>query len=107
MGSDPSTSTEKPATPPPGISPPARPNILSELEEKFGAETAISQATADRIPTVWTAATRVHEVLGHLKSGIERPYRAFYDVTAIDERERTNRQGQPASDFTVVYHLLS
>jgi NADH-quinone oxidoreductase subunit C/D len=31
----------------------------------------------------------------------------LYDLTAIDERERVNREGQPASDFTVVYHLLS
>ena len=31
----------------------------------------------------------------------------LYDLTAIDERVRTHRDGQPASDFTVVYHLLS
>ena len=31
----------------------------------------------------------------------------LYDLTAIDERTRTHREGQPASDFTVVYHLLS
>ena len=31
----------------------------------------------------------------------------LYDLTAIDERMRTHREGQPASDFTVVYHLLS
>ena len=31
----------------------------------------------------------------------------LYDLTAIDERKRVHREGQPASDFTVVYHLLS
>ncbi len=31
----------------------------------------------------------------------------LYDLSAIDERTRANRQGQPASDFTVFYHLLS
>ncbi len=31
----------------------------------------------------------------------------LYDLTAIDERERTHRAGQPAADFTVVYHLRS
>ena len=31
----------------------------------------------------------------------------FNDLFGIDERLRTNRQGQPDSDFTVVYHLLS
>lgn len=107
MGSNPTTSTEKSANPSPTIIPSGTPGIISELQEKFGAEAAIAQATADHIPTVWTTAAQVHDVLAHLKSGVERPYRAFYDATAIDERERTNRQGQPASDFTVVYHLLS
>ena len=31
----------------------------------------------------------------------------LFDLTAIDERQRFHRQDQPASDFTVVYHLLS
>ena len=31
----------------------------------------------------------------------------LYDLTAIDERTRIHREGQPPSDFTVVYHLLS
>ena len=31
----------------------------------------------------------------------------LYDLTAIDERMRMHREGQPPSDFTVVYHLLS
>jgi len=31
----------------------------------------------------------------------------LYDLTAIDERSRGHRIGQPPSDFTVVYHLLS
>ena len=31
----------------------------------------------------------------------------LYDLTAIDERARKHREGQPDSDFTVVYHLLS
>src|SRR5665647_1619588 len=34
-------------------------------------------------------------------------YRVLLDLTAIDERVRTNRQGQPPSDFTVVYLLIS
>jgi NADH-quinone oxidoreductase subunit C/D len=31
----------------------------------------------------------------------------LYDLTAVDERLRKNRQGLPSADFTVVYHLLS
>ena len=31
----------------------------------------------------------------------------LYDLTAIDERLREHREGQPDSAFTLVYHLLS
>ena len=31
----------------------------------------------------------------------------LYDLTAIDERMRIHPEGPPASDFTLVYHLLS
>src|ERR1043165_8776054 len=31
----------------------------------------------------------------------------LYALPAIDERLRKHREGQPAADFTVVYHLLS
>jgi NADH-quinone oxidoreductase subunit C/D len=31
----------------------------------------------------------------------------LYDLCGIDERKRIHRQGQPAGDFTVVYHLTS
>jgi NADH-quinone oxidoreductase subunit C/D len=85
----------------------AVPAIIAQLQEKFGADAVAPQATHDQIPTFWTSAAKIHEILGHLKAGISKPYRAMYDITAIDERERVHRQGQPASDFTIVYHLLS
>ena len=31
----------------------------------------------------------------------------LFDITAIDERVRVHRLGQPESEFTVVYHLMS
>jgi NADH-quinone oxidoreductase subunit C/D len=65
------------------------------------------QPTADEIPTVWVPAERAREVIGHLKSEAAETYPMLYDLTAIDERTRRHREGQPASDFTVVYHLLS
>ena len=46
-------------------------------------------------------------LLSYLKHEIDQPYKMLYDLTAIDERMRTHRDGQPPSDFTVVYHLLS
>ena len=47
------------------------------------------------------------DVLRFLKSEAAAPYRMLYDLTAVDERERRHRAGQPEADFSVVYHLLS
>jgi NADH-quinone oxidoreductase subunit C/D len=84
-----------------------QPGIIEELQSRFGTGTILTQATCDGVPTVWIDAGRVGEVLRHLKREISRPYRMLYDLTAIDERTRQNRSGQPDSDFTVVYQLLS
>ncbi|MGH9470129.1 MAG: NADH-quinone oxidoreductase subunit C/D [Terriglobia bacterium] len=82
-------------------------NILSELREKFGPESIEPQQTLDEIPTFWTPRDKIAGVLRHLKTDVPNPYKVLYDLTAIDERVRVHRDGQPASDFTVVYHLLS
>ena len=81
--------------------------VREHLEAILDPGTCIAQATRDGIPTYWVPAGRIHEALRRLKSGIEKPYRVLYDLTGIDERDRAHREGQPASDFTVVYHLLS
>ena len=82
-------------------------NIIEELRTRFGAEAIHEQVTRDAVPTVWVGADRVGEMLRHLKHEAAKPYRMLYDLTAIDERTRRNRSGQPGSDFTVVYQLLS
>ncbi len=82
-------------------------SILNLLEERFGAPAITRQETRDAIPTFWTPREQVYEILRWLKLDVDRPYRMLYDLTAIDERERVNRAGQPASDFTVVYTLYS
>ena len=84
----------------------AVPTIADEIRDRFGPA-AISQETHDRIPTFWVAKDRVPAVLRFLKEGVGQPYKILYDLSAIDERMRVHRDGQPASDFTVVYHLLS
>ena len=61
----------------------------------------------DLIPTFWTLSDKVNVVLRYLKDSVAQPYKMLYDLTAIDERDRLHRDGQPKSDFTVVYHLLS
>ncbi|MDX1631994.1 MAG: NADH-quinone oxidoreductase subunit D, partial [Thermoanaerobaculia bacterium] len=65
------------------------------------------QETRDEIETWWIPPDRVVPILRHLKEEIDEPFPMLYDLTAIDERWRESRNGQPASDFTVVYHLLS
>jgi NADH-quinone oxidoreductase subunit C/D len=82
-------------------------NILQELQKKFSDTTFTNQITQDDLPTVWVSKDKVHDVLRYLKEDVNKPYRMLYDLTAIDERVRVNRQDQPDSDFTVVYHLLS
>ena len=84
----------------------AAPTISEELGARIGANIA-EQQTCDRIPTVWVPKNRLPGVLRFLKEEIEKPYRMLYDITAIDERMKTQPNRNPASDFTVVYHLLS
>jgi NADH-quinone oxidoreductase subunit C/D len=84
-----------------------RPAVIRDLEERFGKKNIALQSTRDDIPTAWISGEQVPSVLRYLKEQIPQPYRMLYDLTAIDERERVHRADQPASDFTVVYHLLS
>ncbi len=81
--------------------------VADELRRQFGEEAVTEQATRDEVPTVWVDAGAVVDVLRFLKEGVDRPFRMLYDLTVIDERSRRRREGQPASDFTVLYHLLS
>jgi len=86
--------------------PPTNP-IIDDLKTIFSDAILAEQSTRDEIPTLWVTGDRANDVLRHLKTGVDRPYKMLYDLTAIDERVRNHRQDQPESDFTVVYHLLS
>ncbi len=85
----------------------ADPSILRELTARLGDEAVTAQPTADRIPTIWVAPDRLLQTLQILKNELPNPYRMLFDLTAIDERSRTHREGQPAADFSAVYHLIS
>ncbi len=82
-------------------------NLVSELEERFPDVQFARQETKDGIPTAWVSRDAVVPVLGHLRRAVPQPFRTLYDLAGIDERIRSHRDGQPDSDFTVVYHLLS
>lgn len=81
--------------------------IIETLQNQFALVDFIPQETRDEIPTVWVNQESVSYVLNYLKNDVSQPYPMLYDLTAIDERARSHRDGQPESDFTLVYHLLS
>ncbi|MEN6504144.1 MAG: NADH-quinone oxidoreductase subunit C/D [Planctomycetaceae bacterium] len=65
------------------------------------------QPTTDGVPTYWGPAEAAPELLAYLRSDAGGGLEMLYDLTAIDERRRHHRPGQPPSDFTVLYHLRS
>ena len=68
---------------------------------------SVPQSARDEIPTFWIAKQDIHEAIRSLRHDVPDPYKLIYDVTAIDERARTNRGNQPSKDFTAVYHFYS
>ncbi len=82
-------------------------SIIDDVKNTFGEAILTIQPTRDNIPTLWVSPERAQDVLRHLKSTVNNPYKTLYDLTAIDERVRNHRPDQPESDLTVVYHLLS
>jgi NADH-quinone oxidoreductase subunit C/D len=83
------------------------PAVIAALYERFGESSFVRQLTAEGMPTLWVGRDKVLAVLKYLRDEHRPRYEMLLDVTAIDERVRVNRQGQPASDFTVVYHPTS
>ena len=81
-------------------------NVVDELMEHFEQKTFVSQSTHDETPTSWVVSAIAHNVRGYLRTRLMCPYRMLFDLTAIDERQRAHRRDQPASDVTVIYHLL-
>ena len=71
--------------------------------EEFGEKAFSEQACADSIPTLWVSGDILFVVMKFLKPR----FCMLYDLFGIDERTRVHRSGQPPSDFTVVYQLLS
>ena len=59
------------------------------------------------MPTLWLPVAQLHEVLRYLKAAVPKPYKMLYDLTAIDERMRKHRQGQPAASFSLYAALSS
>lgn len=81
--------------------------VIEELRSVFADRILAEQPTADKIPTLWVNKDATKHVIDHLKHKTNQPFKMLYDLTAIDESEREHRLGQPESDISLVYHLLS
>jgi len=77
--------------------------VEEDLYRNFGQALFVAQPSADETLTLWVPRDRLIDVLQYLKP----KFSMLYDLFGIDERTRANRSGQPASDFTIVYQLLS
>ena len=82
-------------------------SLNEAIQARAGPALLATQPTVDQIPTFWITKEKIHDLLRYVKNEIDRPYKMLYDLTGIDERVRSHREGQPASDFTAVYHLYS
>lgn len=83
------------------------PAVIAELYLRFGESSFVRQQTAEGMPTLWLGRDKLLDVLKFLRDDYRPRYEMLLDVTAIDERLRVHREGQPESDFTVVYQLIS
>ncbi len=81
--------------------------IVRELSVQLGIDDITAQNTTDAIPTLWVSREDLRSVLGYFKLRTHPPFTLLFDLTAIDERQRTRRRGLPDSAFTVIYQLLS
>ena len=82
------------------------PAVIGQIKTLFQQQ-LVTQECADGMPTLWVDAEHISSLLALCKHQLQPAYSMLYDVTAIDERVRCHRDDQPASDFTVVYQLLS
>ncbi|CDZ16520.1 NADH-quinone oxidoreductase subunit C/D [Candidatus Johnevansia muelleri] len=79
--------------------------ILKVIYKKFG-DCFIYQKTLMNIPVIWINRNMLLNIMKFLRKG-KYSFDMLFDLHAIDERFRNNRDGLPKSAFTVFYHILS
>jgi NADH-quinone oxidoreductase subunit C/D len=82
-------------------------DLTAQVRQRFGDRILAEQVTCDGIPTFWVDRKDVKELLKTLHEETSPSFEMLFDITGIDERVRVHRDGQPAAEFTVVYHLMS
>ncbi|AEI74733.1 NADH-quinone oxidoreductase subunit C/D [Candidatus Moranella endobia PCVAL] len=80
--------------------------VFGELHKHFGSGLISMQPTRTGIPVVWVKREQIICIMLLLKT-LPQPYVMLYDLHGVDERLRTHRNGLPAADFTIFYHLIS
>ena len=81
--------------------------LISQTTDALSKHILCLQSTVDGMPTFWVDRAQIKAVLKFLRDDSKPRFEMLLDVTGIDERVRVHREGQPASEFTVVYHLTS
>lgn len=79
------------------------PDLRQSLQAQFGDRVREDPQGADML-TLWAQPEDAPGLLDFLKNQAPLRYQRLEDLTAVDERERSQR---PDHDFTLVYHLLS
>ncbi|WP_189608528.1 NADH-quinone oxidoreductase subunit C/D [Saccharospirillum salsuginis] len=80
--------------------------LVHELTARYGPDVLCVQPTLTGVPVVWVNPGILTAVMGWLRD-LEQPFSMLFDLSALDERFRSHRDGLPEADFTVFYHLLS
>jgi len=80
--------------------------LVNALKQTFGDQVLYEQSTYTGMPVLWVTRDALTKLLDYLKN-LTAPFDLLYDLSALDERLRTHRQGLPPADFTVFYQLLS
>ena len=80
--------------------------VIGELRNRFGPEAFTVQPSRTGMPVVWVKPDQLLEVMTFLRKQ-PKPYVMLFDLHGVDERLRTHRDGLPAADFSVFYHLIS
>lgn len=81
--------------------------VADELISLLGDSVISQQLTRDEVCTLWIAKENILSVLHTLKKSAKPPFEFLYDLSAVDERNREQKNVLPAPDFILVYHLLS
>ena len=78
--------------------------LPQELKEVFGERVTVDESATDML-TLRISPELVPELLQHLKTRPENPFKRLEDIAAVDDTRRGNRDA--FGDFTLNYHLLT